>query len=48
MPANINMMLNSRSHMGCWTKLTSPKPTVVIVSALKYKESSHVIPGGRW
>ena len=44
-PPNINPMANSRRKVDCWAKLKSPKPTLVMVSEVKYKASSHDIRG---
>src|SRR6202042_353162 len=44
-PANINPMAKYRSQADCCAKLKSPKPTLVIPSEVKYKESSHDIRG---
>lgn len=46
-PPNINTMANSRRAEDCAAKLKSPKPTLVIVSDVKYSASSHDIRGFR-
>ena len=44
-PPNISPMANHRSTPDCAAKLKSPKPTLVIVSEVKYNASSQDIFG---
>ena len=44
-PPNISPMANHRSTPDCAAKLKSPKPTLVIVSEVKYNASSQDIRG---